>query len=691
MTDHSSPNATNNNNSNLNGPNSSIGSSASIKTLTTGHLHKHNHDKNNRKQSQDQQQTGPEEEFTIRVLTLNCWGLWLGAKKRRQRMAGIVRYLRENNCDIVFLQEVWVTSDFEIIKNGTKDMYRFAHLFRSGSVLGSSGIVILCRWLPRVVHFEPYSLNGSPFYPWHGDWFAGKGIAYSRVDFDGLSLHLFSTHTHAYYKEDEPVNDQYSVHRICQSFQLARFITFIRDTACNRKVHGKDLMIVAGDMNSTSSELPYKILTTMAGLTDCFKASRYNNPSSNIIHKHKLLNYRRKFKDSNEDVSASCDSDNNSGVGFLRNKFADNSLLETIELYKNRIAQVFFDSDTDDEDITYCHPRNSFTPSVFNYAKQKFANKSSMSSSQPEATASSSSTTSRQHSNGKSGDTLDMKNSADNRSTAKQSIIMDDISISSCGAGSVSNAAAAVAANQAKRTRKSPMKRIDFILCSLLTHGHCVVDKIDSESKDPSLDCSLSDHEPVMVELKICDNSHDLIEKNRIDSEQYDAVKKRKASTEHSRPLASVVEPKGTSSHLEETTNQWVSEKDSIELSYQECNIQVMEETQDLLNQYYQYNRAAKTQLFYVVLLMFIVTLPVTTYYALSNELIPLSTVVFMWVAASFLFSLGLLIGFLCYRYEQGAIEAILNDITCKIAVARRFDEKNNKADRFRSSIMSSL
>lgn len=571
-------------------------------------------------------------------------------------MAGIVRYLRENNCDIVFLQEVWVTADFEIIKNGTKDIYRFVHLFRSGSVLGSSGIVILSRWPPRVIHFEPYSLNGSPFYPWHGDWFAGKGIAYVRVDFDGLSLHLFSTHTHAYYKENEPINDQYSVHRICQSYQLARFITFISDTACNRKTNGKDLLIVAGDMNSTSSELPYKILTTMAGLTDCFKASRYNNPSSNIIHRHKLKKIG--FSSGVSDISY-----NSSKIGFLQNKFGDNLLLETIEGYKNRIAQVLFDSDTDDEDITYCHPRNSFTPSIFGYRPYKMTAKSV---SQQDVTAT---CTNDKNSNHDGNSNVSQDGSSITASVASEQCIALNGPIRS------------------KRCKKSPMKRIDFILCRLLTYGHCVVDKIASESKDPSLECSLSDHEPVMVELKICDVSHDLMQKNRSSSDNNDHNNpRRRNSIEQSRPLASLVESKSSindADQLEETTDQWVPEKAPVNLSYQECNIQVMKETQDLLMQYYQYNRTSKTQLFYIVLFMFIITLPTTTYYALSNELMPLSTIVFMWVALSFLFAICLLVGFLSYRYEQGAIEAIMNDITCKISVARdqcvHNDESNEK------------
>lgn len=558
-------------------------------------------------------------------------------------MAAIVRYLRENNCDIVFLQEVWVSSDFEVIRDGTKDIYRFAHLFRSGSVLGSSGIVILCKWFPKVIHFEPYSLNGSPFYPWHGDWFAGKGIAYSRVDFDGLSLHLFSTHTHAYYKENEPVHDQYSIHRVCQSYQLARFITFISDTACNRKTDGKDLFVVAGDMNSTSSELPYRILTTMAGLTDCFKTSRYSNPRSNIIHRYKM-NKKKQNNSDNESSNSSLVNEQSEIFGFYKSRFGDSCLLETLDGYRNKIAQVLFDSDTEDEDVTYCHPRNSFTPGAIDCKSAKFANSSANSSIATTATV-----------------------HEESLSSTKESEISRQLQRNSSGMSSKLS-------NSSKRSKKSPMKRIDFILCRLLTHGHCVVDRIATESKDPTMDCSLSDHEPVMVELRISDISHDLMEKNHITSECLKCKDKKQDIEEHVHPLSSIIESKvsvADSSQIEETTNQWVPEKVPVKLSYHQCNIQVMESTQDILMQYYHYNRKSKTQLFYIVLLMFIITLPTSTYYALANELVPISTVVFMWFAASFIFAVGLLIGFLSYRFEQGAIEAILNDIACKLCVAR--------------------
>lgn len=46
--------------------------------------------------------------YDMRVLTLNCWGLWLISKKREQRIAALAQWLREHGheLDVVALQEV---------------------------------------------------------------------------------------------------------------------------------------------------------------------------------------------------------------------------------------------------------------------------------------------------------------------------------------------------------------------------------------------------------------------------------------------------------------------------------------------------------------------------------------------------------------------------------------------------------
>ena len=90
------------------------------------------------------------------------------------------------------LEQLWCQSDFEHIKTVTG--YRFGHYFKTSCVAGTSGLAIFAKWAPETIHFEPYTVNGSPFKPHHGDWFAGKGVAYVRIDLSDLRLHLFCTH-----------------------------------------------------------------------------------------------------------------------------------------------------------------------------------------------------------------------------------------------------------------------------------------------------------------------------------------------------------------------------------------------------------------------------------------------------------------------------------------------------------------
>lgn len=63
---------------------------------------------------------------------------------------------------------------------------------------------------------------------------------------------------HAQYDEEEDITDQYSIHRICQSYELAKYINLM---ACNcSNPSSRDLIVLAGDMNTSSKELPYRLL-----------------------------------------------------------------------------------------------------------------------------------------------------------------------------------------------------------------------------------------------------------------------------------------------------------------------------------------------------------------------------------------------------------------------------------------------
>ncbi|OTF78247.1 neutral sphingomyelinase-like protein [Euroglyphus maynei] len=108
---------------------------------------------------------------------------------------------------------------------------------------------------------------------------------------------------HAQYDLNEKIIDQYSIHRICQAYELGKFINLM---SCNCMNTGsKDLIILAGDMNTSSKELPYKML------------SMYFSPDSMV---NKRLN-------------------------------------------KLKIQELFVDHESSDEELTTCgHRDNTFTP-----------------------------------------------------------------------------------------------------------------------------------------------------------------------------------------------------------------------------------------------------------------------------------------------------------------------------------------
>ena len=115
----------------------------------------------------------------IRVFTLNCWGLKCVSAKRKERMEAIGTYLANSDYDIVLLEEVWTTEDFERIRQAVQDTYPFYHFFDNGII--GSGTCIFTRAQIRDATFHEFTMNGYPHKIWHGDWFGGKGLGVCQI------------------------------------------------------------------------------------------------------------------------------------------------------------------------------------------------------------------------------------------------------------------------------------------------------------------------------------------------------------------------------------------------------------------------------------------------------------------------------------------------------------------------------
>lgn len=118
---------------------------------------------------------------SLRVLSLNCWGLKYISKLRNERLTEIGNQIAAADPppDIVGLQECWTQQDYNVIREKTEHLLPYGKFYFSGIFGG--GLVILSRWPIVESGMTQYPLNGRPAAFYRGDWFVGKGVAYARI------------------------------------------------------------------------------------------------------------------------------------------------------------------------------------------------------------------------------------------------------------------------------------------------------------------------------------------------------------------------------------------------------------------------------------------------------------------------------------------------------------------------------
>ncbi|RXG68239.1 putative neutral sphingomyelinase [Armadillidium vulgare] len=208
---------------------------------------------------QQQQIKDPNKSLEIRVFTLNIWGIPNISKDREARVQAIAQHLTGTHepYHYVFLQEVWSKTDFQFLADKVSKILPFSHYFYSG-VNGSGTCIFSCSPIHEV-HFHPYSLNGYPHKILHGDWYGGKGLAFCKTTYQGIPILLINTHLHAEYDDDK---DEYIHHRVAQAYEISQILRFAK--------YGHHLTIFGGDLNCTTADVPYRLLTYNTGLIDTY-------------------------------------------------------------------------------------------------------------------------------------------------------------------------------------------------------------------------------------------------------------------------------------------------------------------------------------------------------------------------------------------------------------------------------------
>ncbi|KAM3414245.1 hypothetical protein BST61_g10900 [Cercospora zeina] len=212
---------------------------------------------------------------TIRIISLNCWGLKYISTHRHARLVEIGHQIASASPtpNIVGLQECWTQEDFLAIREITKHILPYGKFFWSGCFGG--GLAILSKWKFEETGLWKFSLNGRPSAFWRGDWFVGKGVGCARIRIPGeaegeeeeeerdgerggekgMVVEVFVTHLHAPY-EKEP-NDTYLCHRTAQAWEIAKLMRHARERG--------HMVIGLGDFNMVPGSLAHRIIEAHGG------------------------------------------------------------------------------------------------------------------------------------------------------------------------------------------------------------------------------------------------------------------------------------------------------------------------------------------------------------------------------------------------------------------------------------------
>ncbi|MBN1137055.1 MAG: endonuclease/exonuclease/phosphatase family protein [Anaerolineae bacterium] len=223
----------------------------------------------------------------LRILTLNCWGPPFIARDRSARMGAIGSTLAQMDLDVAGLQELYQEQDRQLVLQGAAaGGLVHSRYFQSG-IMGS-GLLLLSRFPIDDASFLRFRLNGRPQELLRSDYYAGKGIARTRLTTPVGPIDVYNTHLVAGYGEIGP--DVFFYHRVAQAYEIARYINDMSQ---------QTPAILTGDLNSTPDKLPYDTCLGLAALEDSYWTTNPGDPGITVttdipyvlIHEPERLDY----------------------------------------------------------------------------------------------------------------------------------------------------------------------------------------------------------------------------------------------------------------------------------------------------------------------------------------------------------------------------------------------------------------
>lgn len=191
----------------------------------------------------------------LRVVSWNVWDIPPIATHLEARLERMVPALMELAPDLVALQEVW---DEEHAAGLLAD-FREAGLSHAAHIAGEGrkgGLLIASRYPFEELDYTAFTLGRTSAVPWHVDWMADKGVVLVRVQTPAGPVDFANTHMQATYGRGG-----YLDVRLGQALEAAHALSRARGGA-------RPPLIVGGDFNSRTDDLPRRLLRARAALTD---------------------------------------------------------------------------------------------------------------------------------------------------------------------------------------------------------------------------------------------------------------------------------------------------------------------------------------------------------------------------------------------------------------------------------------
>jgi len=196
----------------------------------------------------------------LRVLTWNLHAIPFIAPRPTARLHNVAAKIREQQPDVVLLQEVWAHPYARLLATDLAGEYRVTAATGCGRPFPCGGLAVLVRvgsgWVASAPTFVPYDATAPWYRLFEWDGLAKKGMLLVQLTRGDATLAVLDTHLQTEYTR---YGRDYTPIRRAQLEQLARTLT---------TTFGDRPAIVGGDFNTSPGERSGLYESHMASLGD---------------------------------------------------------------------------------------------------------------------------------------------------------------------------------------------------------------------------------------------------------------------------------------------------------------------------------------------------------------------------------------------------------------------------------------